>query len=149
MSAENNASAGKTIRVQWYRSTIGQKSTLKVVVKHHHGLNNTSLDLLAWIKQVNHPNFGAFFDPGNVVYYTGKDPVVLLTSLRGRSMAPRSAPSARGGLASTRQRLPRGATCLEGKTNDPVRAGAVGVQHEHVTHPRRSSRRRPRDRAGS
>ncbi len=34
MSAENSASAGKTIRVQWYRSTIGQKSTLKVVVKH-------------------------------------------------------------------------------------------------------------------
>jgi large subunit ribosomal protein L30 len=25
---------GKTIRVQWYRSTIGQKNTLKVVVKH-------------------------------------------------------------------------------------------------------------------
>ncbi len=24
---------------------------------------------------MNHPNFGLFFDPGNVVYYTGKDPV--------------------------------------------------------------------------
>ena len=34
MSADSNASAGKTIRVQWYRSTIGQKGTLKVVVKH-------------------------------------------------------------------------------------------------------------------
>ena len=51
---------------------------MRVVVKHHHGLNNTSLDLLAWIKQVNHPNFGVFFDPGNVVYYTGKDPVKQL-----------------------------------------------------------------------
>jgi large subunit ribosomal protein L30 len=30
MSAENT----KTIRVQWYRSTIGQKGTLKSVVKH-------------------------------------------------------------------------------------------------------------------
>ena len=30
MSAENT----KTIRVQYYRSTIGQKSTLKAVVKH-------------------------------------------------------------------------------------------------------------------
>ena len=36
MAADNaNAPArGKTIRVQWYRSTIGQKNTLKVVVKH-------------------------------------------------------------------------------------------------------------------
>ena len=30
MSAENT----KTIRVQYYRSVIGQKSTLKAVVKH-------------------------------------------------------------------------------------------------------------------
>ena len=34
MAADNSAGAGKTIRVQWYRSTIGQKGTLKVVVKH-------------------------------------------------------------------------------------------------------------------
>ena len=27
---------------------------------------------------MNHPNFGLFFDPGNVVYYTGKDPVKQL-----------------------------------------------------------------------
>ena len=36
------------------------------------------MELLGWIKQVNHPNFGLFFDPGNVVYYTGKDPVKQL-----------------------------------------------------------------------
>ena len=35
MSTENNdASAGKTIRVQWYKSTIAEKSVNKVVVKH-------------------------------------------------------------------------------------------------------------------
>ncbi|MEP6914259.1 MAG: sugar phosphate isomerase/epimerase family protein [Acidobacteriota bacterium] len=59
-------------------AAFGKERGVKVVVKHHHGLNNTSLDLLAWIKQVNHPNFGVFFDPGNVVYYTGKDPVKQL-----------------------------------------------------------------------
>ena len=59
-------------------SAFGKERNVKVVVKHHHGLNNTSLDLLAWIKQVNHPNFGVFVDPGNVVYYTGKDPVKQL-----------------------------------------------------------------------
>lgn len=56
-------------------AAFGQERGVKVVVKHHHGLNNTSLDLLAWVKQVNHPNFGLFVDPGNIVYYTGKDPV--------------------------------------------------------------------------
>lgn len=33
MSAENT-NAGGTIRLQWYRSAIGQKSTAKAVVKH-------------------------------------------------------------------------------------------------------------------
>ncbi len=56
-------------------AAFGQERGVKVAVKHHHGLNNTSLDLLAWTKQVNHPNFGIFVDPGNIVYYTGKDPV--------------------------------------------------------------------------
>jgi len=56
-------------------AAYGKERGVKVVVKHHHGLQNTSMDLIAWTKQVNHPNFGVFFDPGNVVYYTGKDPV--------------------------------------------------------------------------
>jgi sugar phosphate isomerase/epimerase len=56
-------------------AAFGQERGVKVVVKHHHGLNNTSLDLLAWTKQVNHPNFGIFVDPGSIVYYTGKDAV--------------------------------------------------------------------------
>jgi sugar phosphate isomerase/epimerase len=56
-------------------AAFGQERGVKVVVKHHHGLQNTSMDLIAWTRQVNHPNFGLFFDPGNVVYYTGKDPV--------------------------------------------------------------------------
>ena len=35
MSSDNaNANATGTIRIQWYRSTIAQKSVNKVVVKH-------------------------------------------------------------------------------------------------------------------
>ena len=56
-------------------AAFGQERGVKVVVKHHHGLNNTSLDLLAWAKQINHSNFGLFVDPGNIVDYTGKDAV--------------------------------------------------------------------------
>jgi sugar phosphate isomerase/epimerase len=49
-----------------------------MVLKQHHGLNNTPLELLGWMEQVNHPNFRLFFDPGNLVYYTGKNPVTQL-----------------------------------------------------------------------
>ena len=69
-------------------AAYGQERGVKVVVKHHHGLNNTSLDLLAWIKQVNHPNFGVFVDPGNIVYYTGKDAVKQTSS--PRTVPPRA-----------------------------------------------------------
>jgi sugar phosphate isomerase/epimerase len=62
-------------RVLREAAAFGQERGVKVVVKHHHGLNNTSLDLLAWTKQIDHPNFGIFVDPGNIVYYTGKDAV--------------------------------------------------------------------------
>lgn len=34
MAASDAKAQGKTMRIQQYRSTIGQKSTLKVVVKH-------------------------------------------------------------------------------------------------------------------
>ena len=34
MAAERTDKASGTIRIQYYRSTIGQKSTLKAVVKH-------------------------------------------------------------------------------------------------------------------
>lgn len=34
MAASDVKATGKTMRIQQYRSTIGQKSTLKVVVKH-------------------------------------------------------------------------------------------------------------------
>jgi sugar phosphate isomerase/epimerase len=59
-------------------AAFGQERGVKVVIKHHHGLNNTAGELVGWLKQVNHTNFGIFYDPGNVVYYTGKDPVAQL-----------------------------------------------------------------------
>jgi sugar phosphate isomerase/epimerase len=78
--ALNLGTEDEELWIEWCKvladaAAFGQERGVKVVVKHHHGMNNTSLDLLAWTKQVNHPNFGLFVDPGNIVYYTGKDPV--------------------------------------------------------------------------
>jgi sugar phosphate isomerase/epimerase len=59
-------------------AAFGQDLGIQIVTKHHHGLNNTPVELLGWMQQVNHPNFRLFFDPGNVIYYTGKDPIKQL-----------------------------------------------------------------------
>ncbi len=59
-------------------AAFGKERGVRIVIKHHHGLNNTSGELVGWVRQVNHPNFSIFLDPGNVIYYTGKDPVAAL-----------------------------------------------------------------------
>jgi len=48
---------------------------VQLVIKPHDALNYTACELLGWVRQVNHPNFRLFWDPGNVIYYTGKNPV--------------------------------------------------------------------------
>lgn len=59
-------------------AAVGKERSVQVAIKQHHGLNNTGGELVGWVKQVNHPNFGIFHDAGNVIYYTGKDPVAQL-----------------------------------------------------------------------
>jgi sugar phosphate isomerase/epimerase len=59
-------------------AAFAKERGIQLAIKHHHGLNNTSGELVGWVRQVNHPNFGIFLDPGNVIYYTDKDPVAQL-----------------------------------------------------------------------
>ncbi|MFL6281137.1 MAG: sugar phosphate isomerase/epimerase family protein [Vicinamibacterales bacterium] len=59
-------------------AAFGKERGIKIAIKQHHGLNNTGGELVGWLRQVNHPNFGIFHDAGNVIYYTGKDPVAQL-----------------------------------------------------------------------
>jgi sugar phosphate isomerase/epimerase len=59
-------------------SAFGKERGVQIGIKQHHGLNNTGGELVGWVRQVNHPNFGIFHDAGNVIYYTGKDPVAQL-----------------------------------------------------------------------
>jgi sugar phosphate isomerase/epimerase len=48
---------------------------LKLVMKPHGGNSGASDDIQAVMKAVNHPNFKIWYDAGNIIYYTGKDPV--------------------------------------------------------------------------
>ena len=59
-------------------AAFGKERGVQVAIKQHHGLNNTGGELVGWVNQVNHPNFGLFHDAGNVIYYTAKDPVAQL-----------------------------------------------------------------------
>ena len=48
---------------------------LKLVMKPHGGASGASDEIIAVIKKVNHPNFKIWYDAGNIIHYTGKDPV--------------------------------------------------------------------------
>jgi sugar phosphate isomerase/epimerase len=46
-----------------------------LVMKPHGGGSGSSDEILKAIKEVNHPNFKIWYDAGNIIHYTGKDPV--------------------------------------------------------------------------
>lgn len=48
---------------------------IKLAMKPHGGISGSSSEILNVLKEVNHPNFSIWYDAGNIVYYTGKDPV--------------------------------------------------------------------------
>ena len=51
---------------------------IKLVLKPHGGSSGASEEILRSIKVINHPNFSIWYDAGNIIYYTGKDPVAEL-----------------------------------------------------------------------
>ena len=48
---------------------------IKLVMKPHGGGSGASSEILSAIKTVGHKNFKIWYDAGNIIYYTGKDPV--------------------------------------------------------------------------
>jgi sugar phosphate isomerase/epimerase len=48
---------------------------IKLVMKPHGGGSGASDEILRAIKEVNHRNFKIWYDAGNIIYYTGKDPI--------------------------------------------------------------------------
>lgn len=52
-----------------------------IVLKPHGGISATAADCLRVVQQVGHSAFRITYDPGNVIYYTGTDPLVGLDAL--------------------------------------------------------------------
>jgi sugar phosphate isomerase/epimerase len=56
-------------------AAYAQERQIKLVMKPHGGGSGASAEIAAAIKAVRHQNFTIWYDAGNIIYYTGKDPV--------------------------------------------------------------------------
>ena len=56
-------------------AAYGAEKGVQVVMKPHGGSSGASDEIIAAMKKVGHPNFRIWYDAGNIIYYTGKDPV--------------------------------------------------------------------------
>lgn len=56
-------------------AAYAQEHGIKLVMKPHGGSSGASDEIVKAMKAVAHPNFKIWYDAGNIIYYTGKDPV--------------------------------------------------------------------------
>src|SRR5512136_1319539 len=56
-------------------AAYGAEKGVQVVMKPHGGSSGASSEIVAAMKKVGHPNFKIWYDAGNIIYYTGKDPI--------------------------------------------------------------------------
>ncbi len=67
----------------WYRlmafaARHGANHGVQLVTKPHGGVVGTGADLLKCLEKVNHDNFSIWYDAGNILFYTGLDPLAEL-----------------------------------------------------------------------
>jgi sugar phosphate isomerase/epimerase len=55
-----------------------QERGMKLVLKPHGGGSGASEEIMRCMAKVNQPNFKIWYDAGNIIYYTGKDPLEQL-----------------------------------------------------------------------
>jgi sugar phosphate isomerase/epimerase len=56
-------------------AAYGAEKGVQVVLKPHGGSSGASDEIIAAMKKVGHPNFRIWYDAGNIIHYTGKNPV--------------------------------------------------------------------------
>jgi sugar phosphate isomerase/epimerase len=66
---------GHYFKVMSDAAAYAQEKGVRLVMKPHGGISGSAEEILRVIKEVNHPNFSIWYDAGNIIHYTGKDPV--------------------------------------------------------------------------
>src|SRR5215510_4311372 len=66
------------LKVMSDAAAYAQDKGIRLAMKPHGGISGASDEILRVLKQVNHPNLSIWYDAGNIIYYTGKDPVAEL-----------------------------------------------------------------------
>jgi len=62
-------------------AAYAREKGIKLVMKPHGGISGSSAEILNVIREVNHPNFSIWYDAGNIIHYTGKDPVAEIAPI--------------------------------------------------------------------
>lgn len=82
----NTGTAKVDAYAKWYRAmalaaAYGADHGVQIVVKPHGGVTAAAPELLTCLEKVNHPNFRLWYDAGNLIHYTGQDPLADLEPL--------------------------------------------------------------------
>ncbi len=71
----------KYFKVMADAAAFAQERGIKLVMKPHGGGSGASDEILTALKKVGHANFKIWYDAGNIIYYTGKDPIAELAPI--------------------------------------------------------------------
>jgi len=73
--ADNPEQFSHYFKVMSDAAAYAQEKGVKLVMKPHGGISGSAEEILRVIKEVKHRNFSIWYDAGNIIHYTGKDPV--------------------------------------------------------------------------
>ena len=79
--ADNPAELPHYCDVMRDAAAYADERKVKLVMKPHGGISGASSEILEVIARVGHRNFSIWYDAGNIIYYTGKDPVAELAPI--------------------------------------------------------------------
>jgi sugar phosphate isomerase/epimerase len=73
--ADNPEQFAHYYKVMSDAAAYAEDKGVELAMKPHGGISGSSEEILRVIKEVNHRNFSIWYDAGNIIHYTGKDPV--------------------------------------------------------------------------
>ena len=88
----NTGTAKPALYDAWYKlmnfaAGYGADAGIQIVTKPHGGVVGDGADLRKCLEKVNHKNFAIWYDAGNMLFYTGKDPLQELEPIIGHVSA--------------------------------------------------------------